>query len=172
MANVVLRFDRREKQETSLEVYRDISMEGAAVPAVGEPIEADYMEFLRAENALTPDISAIIAEKPSESDPYDVIALALDIGYAAAKARYENWKKSSKYNVGKLVNVNAVQNSLHQIFTWIPGERVINPEFGSKIRTYLYEGITDQNIEAITAEIYQCVSEWEPRVVIDRVVNV
>lgn len=74
--------------------------------------------------------------------------------------------------MSKLVNVRAVQNSLHQIFTWIPGERIINPEFGSNLRRYLYEGITDQNIEAIVAEIRHCVSKWEPRVVVDKVVNV
>jgi hypothetical protein len=83
-------------------------MEGAAIPAISEPDQADYMEFLRAENAFTPDISAIIVEKRASSNPYDVIALALDTSYAAAKARYESWKKSAKYNVGKLVNVKAV----------------------------------------------------------------
>lgn len=168
MANVVLRFDPPKKQESALEVYRDISMEGKSVPAVNEPDKTDYMQFLRTENA----ISAIVKDPENDSDPYYVIATALNIGYYEAKDKYEEWKKSAKYNVGKLINVKAVQNSLHQIFTWIPGERIINPEFGSNIRKYLYEGITQQNVEMITAEIHHCVSEWEPRVIIDRVVNV
>ena len=66
------------------------------------------MEFLKVENAFTPDISAVIAERPDDSDPYEIIALALDVGYNIAKARYEKWKKSAKYNVGKLINVKAV----------------------------------------------------------------
>ena len=51
------------------------------------------------------------------------------------------------YFVGKLVNAKAVKNSLKQIFSWVPGERVLNPEFGCRLREYLYEGILDHNVE-------------------------
>lgn len=88
--------------------------------------------------------------------------------YAAAlDAEMYKWR----YKVSKLVNVNAVKNSLRQIFTWLPGERIINPEFGSNLRKYLYEQITEENQERIVAEIRQCVLRWEPRVVVDRVVR-
>ena len=70
-----------------------------------------------------------------------------------------------------LINVEAVKNSLRQIFTWIPGERIINPEFGSNLRRLLYEGLTDYNKELIMAEIKHSVSVWEPRVEIESVVN-
>lgn len=73
--------------------------------------------------------------------------------------------------MAKLVNVNAVKNSIKQIFTWIPGERIINPEFGSMLRKYLYEPITDENQERIVAEIKSCVLRWEPRAIVDRVVK-
>lgn len=75
------------------------------------------------------------------------------------------------YMVSKLVNVNAVKNSIKQIFTWIPGERIINPEFGSNLRKYLYEPITEENQERIVAEIRQCALRWEPRIIVDRVVK-
>ena len=75
------------------------------------------------------------------------------------------------YAVGRLVDVQAVKNSLRQIFTWQPGERVINPEFGCRLRLLLYEGILERNVEAIVAEIQHCVTKWEPRVAISRVVN-
>jgi phage baseplate assembly protein W len=77
----------------------------------------------------------------------------------------------SKYRLSKSVNVRAVQNSLDNIFSWIPGERIINPEFGTRLHEYLYEGITTYNEELIVAEIKMCVARWEPRVVITRVVN-
>ena len=75
------------------------------------------------------------------------------------------------YIISKLVNVNAVKNSIKQIFTWIPGERIINPEFGSNLRKYLYEPITEENQERIVAEIRQCALRWEPRIIVDRVVK-
>lgn len=72
----------------------------------------------------------------------------------------------------KDVNVRAVFNSIRNIFTWIQGERILNPEFGSKLRYYLYEGITPANKEAIAAEIQGVCLKWEPRVNIVRVVPV
>ena len=68
--------------------------------------------------------------------------------------------------IGKSVNVRAVQNSLDNIFSWIPGERILNPEFGTKLHEYLYEGITQYNEEMIVAEIKSCIARWEPRVVV------
>ena len=73
--------------------------------------------------------------------------------------------------VDKLVNVNAIKNSLHNIFSWTPGERILNPEFGSNLRKLLYEGLTDFNQELIIAEIRNSVSQWEPRVRIDDIVK-
>ena len=83
-------------------------------------------------------------------------------------ANYKNYgSKDDAWNTWKIeksVNVKAIYNSLRNIFTWIPGERILLPEFGSRLRSLLYEGITPQTEEAIAAEIRGCVSEWEPRV--------
>ena len=50
--------------------------------------------------------------------------------------------KTASYKVEKSLNVKAIFNSLRNIFTWIPGERILLPEFGSRLRSLLYEGIT------------------------------
>lgn len=76
------------------------------------------------------------------------------------------------YRVSKNINVRAVQNALDNIFSWIPGERILNPEFGNNLYKYLYEGITEYNQEMIVAEINNCVTKWEPRVVIKNIKNV
>ena len=74
--------------------------------------------------------------------------------------------------MAKDVNVRAVFNSLRNIFTWIQGERVLLPDFGSRLRYYLYEGITPENKEQIAAEIKGVCLKWEPRVNIIRVTPV
>lgn len=79
---------------------------------------------------------------------------------------------SGSYKVQKNVNANAVRKALHNIFTWIPGERILNPEFGSRLYALLYEGITPLTEERIVAEIRQCVSEWEPRANIVEIRNI
>ena len=76
------------------------------------------------------------------------------------------------FYAAKDINVKAVFNSIRNIFTWIQGERILNPDFGSKLRFYLYEGITDNNKEQIAAEIQGVCLKWEPRVNIVKVVPV
>ena len=76
------------------------------------------------------------------------------------------------FRVSKSVNVQAIRNSLRNIFTWIPGERILLPEFGSRLHMLLYEGITPMTEERIIAEIRSNVSEWEPRVQIVDIRNV
>ena len=84
----------------------------------------------------------------------------------------ESKQIKDKYRISKSVNVRAVQNSLDNIFRWIPGERILNPEFGTKLYHLLYEGITKYNEEQIVAEIKSSVSKWEPRVVIKDIENI
>lgn len=69
----------------------------------------------------------------------------------------------NSYVVDKNVNAIAVKQAIHNIFTWMPGERILLPEFGSRLRTLLYEGITPETEERIVAEIRSIVLEWEPR---------
>lgn len=74
--------------------------------------------------------------------------------------------------ISKNVDVKAVQRALHNIFTWLPGERILLPEFGSKLYTLLYEPITSFTEEQIATEIHRCVTEWEPRAQIVEITNV
>lgn len=69
-----------------------------------------------------------------------------------------------KYFLLNDININAIFNSIYNIFTWIQGERILNPDFGSKLHTYLYEGITEENKETIVAEIRGVCLKYEPRI--------
>lgn len=81
----------------------------------------------------------------------------------------KNWVGSRQsYSIDKLVDVNAVKNAVHNIFTWNRGERILDPEFGTKIRQYLYDGISEQVSEQITAEIQNAIQKYEPRAKIDK----
>lgn len=80
--------------------------------------------------------------------------------------------EKTKLKVANLKDIEAIKNSLHNIFTWIPGERILNPEFGCNLRRLLYNGITEFNKEQIAAEVRQSVSKLEPRVKIEKIVDV
>ena len=81
-------------------------------------------------------------------------------------------KVNGNFKISKDVNVKAVFNSLHNIFTWMPGENILLPDFGSRLRKMLYEQITEYNVEQIVAEIRGVVLKYEPRVNIIKVINV
>jgi len=124
------------------------------------------------------DTAGLVFSYLSVDDDYDFtqqtlnkLSSAVSAASSAFASDMEAEAYQWRYKVSDLVNVNAVKNSIRQIFTWIPGERIINPEFGSNLKKYLYEPITEENQEKIVVEIQQCVLRWEPRVVIDRVVN-
>jgi phage baseplate assembly protein W len=77
----------------------------------------------------------------------------------------KNWyEPSQEFFLLNDININAIFNSIYNIFTWIQGERILNPDFGSKLHTYLYEGITEENKEAIAAEIRGVCVKYEPRI--------
>ena len=78
----------------------------------------------------------------------------------------------NKYKIARNANALAVKGSLRNIFSWVPGERILLPEFGSRLYTLLYEGITEQTEERVAAEIRHCVSEWEPRAQIVEIRNI
>lgn len=68
------------------------------------------------------------------------------------------------YKISDSANVQAILNSLHNIFTWYQGERILLPEFGSRLRMMLYEGITPYTEQIIASEIRSMVTEWDPRI--------
>lgn len=119
------------------------------------------IDFLNAQ-----PLSASNASSYAQKEVYTDISMQSSINGKSYAKNTVPWK------IDKSINVKAVFNSLRNIFTWIPGERIILPEFGSRLRSLLYEGITPMTVEAIAAEIRGCISEWEPRVSIVEIRNV
>jgi hypothetical protein len=66
-------------------------------------------------------------------------------------------------------DINAVQNALRNLFTTMPGEKVLNPEFGLDLRQYLFEPATIEVAELIRKEIYTQIGTFEPRVRLNNV---
>lgn len=174
MANKVLTFTSTTQHISSeyAELYRDVSMHADIhkTTQIKKPNINDYLALLRTEDTTLSNV--VVAEYETESDIISAIAIVKKTGYEDEYAKYLAYMNNSKFKVAKLIDYKAIANSLHQIFTWIKGERVLDPEFGSNLYRLLYEGITDLTSERIIAEIRMCVSKYEPRVQIDRLENV
>ena len=61
------------------------------------------------------------------------------------------------------VNVNAVKQSLANIFGWRRGQRILNPLFGNIMYDYIEEGINEVTLKNLRAAILQMLS-IEPRI--------
>ena len=139
-----------------VETFRDLSMvseKSSLDSALSCPSIEDYIKYLKTESDDT-ELSAIAVDPSmSDEDVIAKIAMFLDTDYCIELAKYEQYLNKSRYKISKINDVAATKNSLHNIFTWTPGQRILNPNFGSRLESLLYEGITEQNKDAIVAEI-------------------
>jgi phage baseplate assembly protein W len=82
-----------------------------------------------------------------------------------------------KYNVGNELflkpeindfrldyDINAVKNSLNNLFTTTPGDKILNPEYGLDLRRYIFSPATVENAKGIRDQIYIQIRRFEPRV--------
>lgn len=63
-------------------------------------------------------------------------------------------------------DVAAVKNSLVNLFNTVPGQNLLNPEYGLNLVRYLFEPINETNGRFIGNAIVNGITTYEPRVVI------
>jgi phage baseplate assembly protein W len=68
-----------------------------------------------------------------------------------------------------LKNENAIARSIRNIVFTYPGEKFFNDRFGSKISGSLFENIDQITAEIIKDELKYSITNYEPRVSLDRV---
>ena len=69
-----------------------------------------------------------------------------------------------------LKNANAIARSVRNIVMTIPGEKPFNQNFGSRISGLLFENVDNITATAISDEIRESVTNYEPRVSLTSVV--
>ncbi|MDD4109920.1 MAG: GPW/gp25 family protein [Clostridia bacterium] len=73
-------------------------------------------------------------------------------------------------NNGKDIKVaydlNAIKNSIVNLFNTIPGDRILLPDYGCDLRQYVFERISETMAKFIGRIIKTSIEQWEPRVTI------
>jgi phage baseplate assembly protein W len=64
-------------------------------------------------------------------------------------------------------DINAIKNSLFNIFTTIPGQKILNPIFGLNLMYFLFSGISTENGKILGETILKGITKFEPRVSVD-----
>ena len=72
-------------------------------------------------------------------------------------------------SVKKVINEAAINQSIKTILSTTPGERIMLPSFGSKIKSVLFEQIDPLTAEFIQDEIENAINRWEDRIRVVRV---
>ena len=64
---------------------------------------------------------------------------------------------------------NAIYNSIRNIFNTKKGQKILTPTFGLDLEQYLFENISKENGELIGTTIFEELSLYEPRIIVDNV---
>jgi hypothetical protein len=63
-----------------------------------------------------------------------------------------------------VTNHESIRQSIRTILSTSPGERIMLPEFGSRIRSLLFEPMDDHTVFLMENEIRDAIQTWEDRV--------
>jgi len=67
-------------------------------------------------------------------------------------------------------DLGAIKNSLVNLFTTIPGQKILNPYFGLNLTQYVFEACTEDIANVIGNQIVYGITTFEPRVSLQKVV--
>jgi phage baseplate assembly protein W len=97
---------------------------------------------------------------------YSDLELDLIIDYTKNSA-LNNIKEQS--DVRADYDINAIKNSIFNIFTTIPGQKILNPTFGLNLLYFVFTGITTSNARSLGDIILKGINKYEPRVNVDNI---
>src|SRR6476469_5191606 len=63
-----------------------------------------------------------------------------------------------------------LEEAMRLILSTYPGERPMRPEFGSRLRDFVFRGANDETAAELALEVRSALLQWEPRVDIENVV--
>ncbi|MET8995899.1 GPW/gp25 family protein [Amycolatopsis sp. Hca4] len=67
--------------------------------------------------------------------------------------------------------VRRLEQSMRLVLTTYPGERLMRPEFGSRLRDYVFAAVSLDTATELSGEVRRALTRWEPRVEITDVVT-
>tara|TARA_R110000796_G_scaffold48911_1_gene117013 strand:- start:16450 stop:16935 length:486 start_codon:yes stop_codon:yes gene_type:complete len=83
--------------------------------------------------------------------------------------RPELYSTQEPRDLNELQDGRAVINSVKNILTTTPGQKLLNPLFGLDLRSYLFESITQTTAYFIAVDIYENLGKQEPRITLQSV---
>jgi len=105
-------------------------------------------------------------DKPTSQFTYTDLKLDLDFEYT----QNNQFLKSKEIKDLKIdFDYSAIRNSIFNIITTVPGQRILNPYFGTNLQRYLFSRISEENARGIGNEILQSIINFESRVTVQNI---
>lgn len=109
-------------------------------------------------------INVTSIKKPEETYQgftYSDIKLDLTFNYTVDNELLK--KHVIKDSVSSL-DYDAIKNSLFNLFTTVPGQKILNPEYGMNLTQFLFEPVNREGGTLIGTEILTAINKYETRV--------
>jgi phage baseplate assembly protein W len=65
--------------------------------------------------------------------------------------------------IGMVRGNRELEEAMRLVLSTYPGERPMRPEFGSRLRDYVFAGANDETASALQIEVRSALQRWEPR---------
>lgn len=95
-----------------------------------------------------------------------------DVGFDLVNSYTDNvelYKDNENKDLKPIYDANSVLNAIKNILTTSPGEKLLNPTFGVDLRDYLFETISETRAFFLGTDLYNGLTEQEPRINIERI---
>ena len=95
--------------------------------------------------------------------------IALDFNESDSGSSKTLHKSKQAIDLEESLDELAIKNSIVNLFNTVPGERLLDPEFGISIRRFLFEPLSTDIAEMIGESILEGIARYEPRVRVESV---
>lgn len=78
-------------------------------------------------------------------------------------------KKNEITDIVADVNANAIKNSIYNILSTIPGQKLLNPGFGLNFTQWVFTNMSETNANLIQNKIFNHLARYEPRITVNEI---
>lgn len=111
-------------------------------------------------------IESLVNVKNSADLKYQDMMLDMEFSYTQnPQVKKVNEIKDLKVDY----DLNAIRNSLRNLFLTNRGEKLLNPYFGMNLGNYVFDAVTESTAKAIGDNIRQNIEIFEPRIQLQQV---
>lgn len=105
----------------------------------------------------------------SEPEPYQYTYRDLHLDLEIFKNIGNGFNVVDSNDVRTDYDIQAIRNSIHNIFTTRPGEKILSPSFGCSLETFLFEPVSNFRANIIGNHILTNLEKYERRINVTKV---